>query len=79
MCDVARTFVELEHFERDVVDPGTLLAQRDAVAGAAEVLARRRQLTVLGRLVLQPRRVPDERVQPVLATVRYIHRYLVLR
>lgn len=70
--------MEVKNLERDVVDPGTVLTQSDAVAGATEVLAGCRQVTVIGRLELQARRVPDERAQSVLATRWFQKQYNIV-
>lgn len=55
--------VELQDGQRDAVRPRRVLLEADAVAGAPEQLARRHQLAVLRRLVLQSGAVPDERLQ----------------
>ena len=55
--------MELENGQCHVVGPGGLLLQADAVAGAAEQLASRHQLAVLGRLILESGAVPDECVE----------------
>ena len=55
--------MKVEYGERDLVRPGRSLLQPDAVARAAEEVARSDQVAVPRRLELQPRAVPDERVQ----------------
>lgn len=61
VCLIAQlTLMKLEYGQGDSVCPGRTLLQANAVAAAAKELASRDQLTVLGSLVLQARRVPDE-------------------
>lgn len=57
------TLVRVENGQSDGIGPVRSLAQADAVAAAAEELARRHQFAVFGRLELQTRTVPDERLQ----------------
>ena len=55
--------MKVEDGERDLVRPRRPLLEADAVARAAEEVARRDQVAVPRSLELQPRTVPDERVQ----------------
>ena len=55
--------MKVEDGERDLVRPRRPLLEADAVARAAEEVARRDQVAVPRSLKLQPRAVPDERVQ----------------
>ncbi len=57
------TLVEVEDGEGDLVCPGRSLLQPDAVARPAEEVPGRDEVAVARRLELQPRAVPDERVQ----------------
>ena len=57
------TLVKAEDGERDLVRPRRALLQPDAVAGAPEEVAGRDEVAVPRGLELQPRAVPDERVQ----------------
>ena len=63
LCRTQLTLVKVQDGESDLVCPGGSLLQPDAVAGAAEEVARRDQVAVPRSLELQPRAVPDERVQ----------------
>ena len=63
ICQFVLTLVKVEDGERDLVGPGRALLEADAVARAAEEVARRDQVAVPRSLELQPGTVPDERVQ----------------
>ena len=54
------TFVKVEYSHRDLLDPGTLLLQSDAVSRSSEHLACCHQVAHLRRLVLKAGGVPDE-------------------
>lgn len=58
-----RAVYGLEDGQGDVLLPGAVLAHPDPEAGAEEELPRRHQVTLLGGLELQHRRVPDEGVE----------------
>jgi len=57
------TLVEVQDGQGDLIRPGAVLLQSDAVAAPAEEVARGDQLAVPGGLELQARAVPDEGVE----------------